>query len=139
MTKKQRIAYYLSAKNDQRVFDKYRRLTPIYHPGELVVVSRRIPSKGRTRKLLPKFIGSFQIVQRIGKTAYKVEDLPENRKRRIHRIFTAPVSQLRKWHVRDEHQEEQVEENMESADEAGQEDTDTDNEEFFDNENNPLG
>jgi len=29
---------------------------------------------------------------------------------------------------------------MESADEAGQEDTDTDNEEFFDNENNnPLG
>ena len=127
----------LSQKRSERFSNKYRRLAPIYHPGELVV-SRKIPSKGRTRKLLPKFIGPFQIVQRIGKTPYKVEDLPENRKRRIHRIFTAPVSQLRKWHVRDEHQEEQVEENMESAGEAGLEDTDMDNEEFFDNENNNL-
>ena len=127
----------ISQKRWERFSNKYRRLAPIYHPGELVV-SRKIPSKGRTRKLLPKFIGPFQIVQRIGKTPYKVEDLPENRKRRIHRIFTAPVSQLRKWHVRDEHQEEQVEENMESAGEAGLEDTDMDNEEFFDNENNNL-
>ncbi len=49
----------------------------------------------------PKFVGIFQVVQRKGKVAYMVEDLPSNRKRRIQRRFTAHVSQLRKWNPRE--------------------------------------
>lgn len=82
--------------------DKYRRPNQAFDPGDLVLVSRKPREKGKTRKFLPKFIGPFQILKRLTRTTYVVEDMPANRRKRIHRRFNAHTCQLRKYHARAE-------------------------------------
>ena len=59
---------------------------------------RRFGKKG---KLSPRFVGPFQILERIGEVAYRLE-LPENM-RGVHNVFH--VSMLRK-HLRDDSDEQ---------------------------------
>ncbi|XP_071933843.1 uncharacterized protein [Coffea arabica] len=49
---------------------------------------------GKGKKLQPKFVGSYKILQRVGNVAYKLE-LPPNSSR-IHNVFH--VSMLKKYH-----------------------------------------
>lgn len=82
--------------------DKHHRTPQLFHRVDLVLVSRNIGETGRTKKLLPKFIGPFQIVKQKCQNTYLVEDLPFMRKRRSWRRFNAHVAQIRPFRVREE-------------------------------------
>ena len=75
-------------------FDAHHRPSRPYERGKLVLVSRRIQSKGKTKIFLKRFIGPFQIVKQKCENTYLVEDVPALQKRRIQRRFNAHVSQL---------------------------------------------
>ena len=87
--------------------DLRRRVMEPLKPGELVLVRRKAKKKGKTKKLLPKFVGPFQVVKRVGsggnvcETTYLVEDPPERRTRRKYRRFNAHVAQIRKFRPRE--------------------------------------
>lgn len=86
--------------------DLRRRVMEPLKPGELVLVRRKIKKKGRTKKLLPKFTGPFQVVKQVGsgdnvcETTYLVEDLPDRRTKKRFRRFNAHVVQIRKFRPR---------------------------------------
>jgi hypothetical protein len=86
----------------RRRHDAGRKQPKLLKPGTLVLVARRLRTKGKTRKLLPKFVGPFQVVQQVCPVTYLVEDLPALRRRRRYRRFNAHVSQIRLFHVREE-------------------------------------
>ena len=70
-----------------------------YQPGDLVIVTRNISKVGLTKKLLPKYIGPYQIVGRKSPVTYLVEDILAKRKRAVWRRFTAHVSQIKRFRV----------------------------------------
>lgn len=86
----------------KRRVDLRRRVTIDLYPGQLVLVRRNLKKKGFTKKFLPKFTGPFQVVRKICPTTYLVEDLPAHRKRKTYRRFNAHVSQIRKFHSRED-------------------------------------
>ncbi|KZR97793.1 putative Histone-lysine N-methyltransferase NSD2, partial [Daphnia magna] len=61
--------------------DKRRRVQFELLPGDLVLVRRRPSKKGLTKKFLPKFTGSFQVVKKVSATTFLVEDLPAVKKK----------------------------------------------------------
>ena len=79
----------LSARVKQtRDANRKRRIAP-FQQGELVYLSTKNISfaKGLARKLLPKFIGPYKILQDFGNSSFKLE-LPAHLKRRgIHDVF----------------------------------------------------
>ena len=75
--------------------DRKRKDPQQYAPGDLVLVARTIRKPKLTKKLLPSYIGPYQVVKRIDPLTYLVEELPASRKRRIWRRFPAHVSQLK--------------------------------------------
>jgi len=76
-------------------FDARHKLSRPYEKGDLVLVSRKVQSKGKTKKFLHRFIGPFQIAKQKCENTYLVEDIPALQKRRIQRRFNAHVAQLR--------------------------------------------
>ena len=86
----------------KRLVDLRRRVVKDLFPGELVLVRRKLKKKGKTKKLLPKYIGPFQVVKKVCPTTYLVEDLPAQRKKKRFRRFNAHVVQIRKFHPRDD-------------------------------------
>lgn len=86
----------------KRRIDPKRRLPRPYLPGDLVLVARTLHKKGKTAKFLPKFIGPFQVVNRVFATTYLVESVAIDRRPRTWRRFRAHESQLRPFRVREE-------------------------------------
>ena len=77
--------------------DKKRKKAHLYSPGDLVLVARNITKIGRTKKLLPLYIGPYQVVKQKSPVTYLVEDIPAMRKRKLWRRFTAHVSQMKSF------------------------------------------
>lgn len=75
--------------------DRKRQKPRLYQPGDLFLVARTIRKTKLTMKLLPRYIGPFQIVKRVSLLTYLVEEIPASRNRRIWRRFPALVSQLK--------------------------------------------
>lgn len=67
-----------------------------------MLLARNIRVKNKSRKLLPKFIGPFQVASQKCKNTYLIEDLPFMRKRRVWRRFNAHVAQLKPFQVRED-------------------------------------
>lgn len=67
--------------------------------GDLVVVQRTVKRRGKENKLLPEFIGPFQIMKCLWPTTFIVGSVPFDRSSRIHRCFTVHISQLRPFLV----------------------------------------
>ena len=86
----------------KRLVDLRRRIVKDLYPGELVLVRRKLKKKGKTKKLLPKYVGPFQVVKKVCPTTYLVEDLPAQRKKKRFRRFNAHVVQIRKFHPRED-------------------------------------
>jgi hypothetical protein len=84
------------------IYDRHRKPSPLYEPGDLVLVARKPRSNGRTKKFLIKFVGPYQVLERVSKTCYKVEDLPSHRRKRVWRRFNVHASQLRRYFPRRE-------------------------------------
>lgn len=98
-----RIARQLTIKQQKKseaTYNKYRSPDPIFSPGELVLVARKRRGNGKTKKFLPRFIGPYQIVKRVSRTCYLLEDIPANRRKRIWRSFNAHSCQLRRYSAR---------------------------------------
>ena len=87
-------------RKSKAVYDRHRKSNSIYEPGDLVLISRKPRSNGRTKKFLMKFVGPYQVLKQVSKTCYKVEDLPANRRRRIWRRFNVHISQVRRFYPR---------------------------------------
>lgn len=85
----------LKQKKTKEAVDKRRKRAHVYSPGDLVLVARDIVKIGKTKKLLPLYIGPYQIAKSMSPVTYLVEDIPAMRKRRCWRRFTAHVSQLK--------------------------------------------
>jgi hypothetical protein len=79
-------ASLLAARSRQKLFVDQRRTEVELAVGQNVFVStiNFKPAHPGTRKLLPKWVGPFKVVERIKKVAYKVE-LPPNLK--MHNVF----------------------------------------------------
>ena len=75
--------------------DKKRKKPRVYQTGDLVLVTRNISKVGMTKKLLPRYIGPYQIVKKKSSVTYLVEDIPAMRKRKVWRRFTSHVSQMK--------------------------------------------
>lgn len=69
-------------------------------PVGLVLVRRKLHKQNLSKKLLPKFIGPFQVVKKLWPTTYLVEDLPALRKKNLNRRSSAHVCQIRRFHSR---------------------------------------
>jgi hypothetical protein len=92
-------AALLAAQNHQAAYTQNKRRDVSYDVGDYVLLNSkniklRMPPSG-SRKMMPRSIGPFKIIQKVGAVAYKLE-LPENMKR-VHPVFH--VSLLRKWNV----------------------------------------
>ena len=86
----------------KRLVNLRRRVVKDLYPGELVLVRRKLKKKGKTKKLLPKYVGPFQVVKKVCPTTYLVEELPAQRKKKRFRRFNAHIVQIRKFHPRDD-------------------------------------
>lgn len=87
-------------RRSKKLTDARRRAAKPLVPGDLVLVRRRLKKKGLTRKFMPKYVGPFQVVQRVAITTYLVEDLSASRKRKRWRRFHAHVAQLKLFRAR---------------------------------------
>jgi hypothetical protein len=79
-------ASLLAARSCQKLFAEEKRTEVELAVGQKVLLSTinfKLVHPG-TRKLLPKWVGPFRVIERIGKVAYKVE-LPPNLK--MHNVF----------------------------------------------------
>lgn len=89
--KNMREAAHLNmAKKQEKVkclVDLRWRVVKDFDPGELVLVRRKLKKKNRTKKLLPKYVGPFQVAKKVCHTTYLVEDLPARRKKKRFRSF----------------------------------------------------
>ncbi len=91
-----------SQAESKKRYDRLHRSAQTFHHGELVLLARKAAPKSKTGKLLPLFIGPFQIVRQKCQNTYLVEDPPFLRKRRVWRRFNAHVAQLRPFRVQKE-------------------------------------
>ena len=70
-----------------------------FRPGDLVALStKHLKLKTTSKKLSPRFIGPFRVLDSVGKQAYRL--LLPNNYALIHNVF--PVLLLQPWHKRDE-------------------------------------
>jgi hypothetical protein len=67
----------------KRLVDLRRRVVKDLCPGELVIVRRKLKKKNKTKKLLPKYVGPYQVVKKVCPTTYLVENLPARRKKKF--------------------------------------------------------
>ena len=57
-----------------------------------MVVFKKRGARDKTKKLLPRAIGPYMVKKKISSVCYQLEDIPHNKRSRIHRIFNAHVS-----------------------------------------------
>jgi hypothetical protein len=86
----------------KRYVDKYRSPAPLYRKGDLVLVFKKRSVPGKTKKLLPRAIGPYQVVKRFSPVCYRLEDIPHNRRNRRHHVFNAHVSIMKPYVARKE-------------------------------------
>ncbi|KFD69273.1 hypothetical protein M514_18422 [Trichuris suis] len=89
-----------SQEKQKRHYDGRRRHGVQFQQGELVLVRRHVRKVGRSEKLMPRFIGPFQVVRRLSDVNYLVASLPSVRKRRVKSRFVVHISQLKSFHAK---------------------------------------
>ena len=92
-----------AAQDRQRSYADLKRRDIEYEPGERVFLRvspwRGILRFGKKGKLAPRYIGPYEVIERIGPVAYRLALPPELSQ--IHSVFH--VSQLRRYHSNPSH------------------------------------
>ena len=110
---KERLSYRCGAKKPGATYPfanaaRRKQSTPgandivSFYPGTLSLCNAKSPAGAEPKKLLPKFIGPFQIVKQKGPLTFLVEDVPIARGPALWRRFKAHVSQMRPFRVPEE-------------------------------------
>jgi len=92
------VDHWSNAQRNQQEYYDRRRQPMQFKKGDLVGLStKNLRLKVPSRKLAPKFIGPFRVLNPVGSNAYRLA-LP-HQYARLHNVF--PVSLLEPWHSRD--------------------------------------
>jgi hypothetical protein len=89
--------------NHKRFYDD-KHVERTFKRGELVLLSTQNLQLKTPKKLTPKFVGPFRILEAVGSLAYRLA-LPEKYSR-LHNVF--PVVLLEPWHPRSQEDAEQM-------------------------------
>jgi hypothetical protein len=92
-----------AVESHKRYYDKKHKPTT-FDKGQLVLLSTRNLKLKVPKKMAPKFIGPFRVLDRVGSLAYRLA-LPSQYSR-LHDVF--PVSLLEAWHARSTEGEAQM-------------------------------
>ena len=80
-------------------YDRRRRDAPEYREGDLVLVRRLALKRRVPRKFQMKYAGPYEVFRRVSPTTYQVADLKHKRTGEFFFIFSAHVSQLKRWRL----------------------------------------
>ena len=83
----------------KKYYDRRRRPTLSVLAGDLVVMLRKATKRGLPKKLLPRFVGPFRVVEVLGSNTYKLADLPGGSARKRVEEFKAHSCQLKRWRL----------------------------------------
>jgi hypothetical protein len=90
----------VAAQQRQKAFAHKKRTEQTFSVGDQVLLSTKnmnLKHAGKSRKLLPRWVGPFKIVQKVGNLAYKLEMSPGWR---IHPVFHVSLLELYKSNER---------------------------------------
>ena len=97
--KKVRQALLQTSKRNQRQANRLRRPAPSFRPGQRVwLAAKDLPLRVESRKLAPRYVGPFKVVQRINPVCYRLQ-LPRSLKINptfhvslLRPVFTSPLA-----------------------------------------------
>lgn len=79
-------------------YDKNRRPAKIYTEGELVKITKTgFKNDGKSKKLLPSFVGPYRVVSVLGKDRYRVAAIPGLTGTKNKRQTTVAADRMRPW------------------------------------------
>lgn len=79
------------------MYDK-KRCKPInFKVGDLVRIERQVPSLGQSKKLVPRFQGSYKITAILEHDRFQVEDTPLTRKNGRHFSTVVAIDKIAPW------------------------------------------
>uniref|UniRef100_A0A5S6QZJ1 Integrase catalytic domain-containing protein n=1 Tax=Trichuris muris TaxID=70415 RepID=A0A5S6QZJ1_TRIMR len=84
-------------KKQKSLHDRRRKRSSLFRLGDLVLVRRSLRRIGRSTKLLPHFVGPFQVAEKVSELTYKLSHLITSNRRRRGNDFTAHVAQMKKY------------------------------------------
>ena len=95
---KEKISELLEANREKlrERFDKNRKEAVVYEPNDIVLLKRKIPATGESKKLEQKNQGPYEVVKALGNDRYLIQDIEGEQQ--SGRIFKGiiPVDRLKK-------------------------------------------
>lgn len=82
----------------KQLYDQNRRPAQIYNEGDLVKISKvSFNNDGKSKKLLPSYIGPFRITKVLGQDRYKVASIPGFNNQTSKRTTTVAADRILPW------------------------------------------
>ncbi|KFD59926.1 hypothetical protein M514_27897 [Trichuris suis] len=81
----------------KRPYDKGRKQRGSFRVGDLVLLRRVLRRVGRSAKFLPRYVGTWDRVQKLSDITYKLSHLESGHRRKRDRIFRFSVAQLKRY------------------------------------------
>ena len=98
LRRQQVLDHVARAQSDQkRFYDRRRSRGTDFEEGDLVLVRRLAFKRGYPKKMQPRYVGPCQIFRRVTPVSFQVADLRHARAPDGFYVFTAHVSQLKRW------------------------------------------
>lgn len=79
-------------------YDKNRKPAHIYKEGDLVKITQTtIDNNGKSRKLLPPYVGPFRVIRVLGNDRYKIKSIPGFSNMKHKRGSTVAADRMKPW------------------------------------------
>jgi hypothetical protein len=83
--------------DQKRFYDRRRSAATEFQEGDLVLVRRVAFKRGYPKKMQPRYVGPCQVFRRVTPVSFQIADLRHARAPEGFYVFTAHVSQLKRW------------------------------------------